>query len=247
MFARRKDDEDPFAVLRDGVTYQSAPAQPSALGPVLPVGVPGKRRRLGFAGFGNQVVLGLVIGALGVAAVAIALFLVGSVVHSKTSVPSINVVPASGPARHQASPTLAAPVSYLSPAGLRAGLAHVAKLEPGARLTVLRIDANSFSAVAMLPNGAAKEIYFGPTGVLVTAGAATGERPIPVSRIRPLVVGRLVVEIGRRFQIAPDQIEYMVVSSPPGLPTQWLVFSKSPARPEFSATLSGANLAPLGG
>jgi len=38
------------------------------------------------------------------------------------------------------------------------------------------------------------------------------------------------------------RIDYMVISSPPGLPTQWIVFSKAPSHPGFAATLSGASL-----
>jgi hypothetical protein len=109
------------------------------------------------------------------------------------------------------------------------------------------VDADSLSATAILPNGVAKRVYFGPSGTVVSAGAATGERPIPIAEIVASAVGRIVLDMGRRFHIAPSGIDYMVISSPPGLEARWVVFSKAPARHGFSATLGGANLTPLGG
>jgi hypothetical protein len=187
-----------------------------------------------------------VVITLVVAVIAIPLLTVGRSVRSALSVPTVNFGQGSGPASGEPSPPRPAqPVSYLNPAGLRAGLAHVATLDPGARLTLLRVDAASLSVTATLPNGVAKLIYFGPTGTHVTAGAATGQRPIPISQIRPGVVGRLVAEMGRRFHVAPNQIDYMVLSSPPMFRTQWVVFSKAPGHPGYAATLTGTNLTPL--
>jgi hypothetical protein len=220
------------------------PMRTSPPGSVPPVVVRRRSRSFG-VGLGTQIVIRLVVVAVVIAAIAVPLFNAGNAVRS-ISVPTVNFESSSGGASNSPSPKSAKPVSYLTPAGLRAGLAQVAKLEPGARLTVLRIDADTLSATAMLRNGAAKEIYLGPTGPQVTTGAATGQRPIPISQIRPSVVGRLVVEMGRRFHVAPNRIDYMVITSPPGLPAQWILFSKAPAHPGFSATLRGTDLRALG-
>ena len=271
MFGRKKQDEDPFAALRDGGTYQSPPApgltaQPTpapgltskptpapapALSPAPPVGLPRRRQRLGM-GFGTQTLATLLVLGIVIAAIAVPLLLLGNAVHSATSVPSSSVPafnsgPSPGSTNGAPAPAPAKPVSYLTSAGVRAGLTRVAKLVPGARLVLLRVAADSLSVSAMLPSGVAKQIFIGPSGTIVTAGPVTGERPIPISQIIPSVVGRLVVEMGRRFNVAPNQIDYMVISSPAGLPARWVVFSKAPAHPGFSATLSGANLAPLPG
>ena len=50
-----------------------------------------------------------------------------------------------------------------------------------------------------------------------------------------------------RFHVRASRIDYMVISSPPGLSPHWIIFSKAPARHAYSATLGGANLAPLPG
>ena len=42
--------------------------------------------------------------------------------------------------------------------------------------------------------------------------------------------------------VPASRIDYMVISSPPGLAPQWIVFSKAPSHPGFAATLSGAGL-----
>ena len=50
-----------------------------------------------------------------------------------------------------------------------------------------------------------------------------------------------------RFHVPASRIDYMVISSPPGLSPHWIIFSKAPARHGYSATLGGANLAQLPG
>jgi hypothetical protein len=210
---------------------------------------PPRRRRTyrvtGFtaAGFGAAGAIRLAILVVVIAGIAVPLISVGNAVHS-ISVPSFNFNPGSGPANGPSAPKQ---VSYLRPAGLRAGLARIERLEPGARLSLLRIDANSLSAGAVLPNRTVKEIYFGPTVTSITSGAVSGERAIPISQIKPNAVARIVSEMDRRFHVAPNRIDYMVISSPPGVPARWIVFSKAPSHPGFSATLGGANLLRLGG
>jgi hypothetical protein len=254
MFGRRRQDEDPFAALRDGSTYKSAPSTIDATRPATSTAALDiqRRRRRGAGILGTQIIVRLMVVGIMIAVIAVPLLSIVSANRSATSVPSISVPsvsfgPSSGPAQAALVPPTANPVSYLTPAGVRAGLRRVAKLVPGAGLVLLRVDATSLSATAMLPNGAAKLVYIGPSATLVTAGPQTGETPIPISQISPSVVGRLVLEMGRRFHVAPRQIDYMVISSPAGLPAHWIVFSKAPAHPGFSATLSGAGLSRIPG
>jgi hypothetical protein len=284
MFGRRKLQDDPFASLRDGSTYQSTPttlpdlgvsglgadpgtastqplapsATPTSAPPPTPtlrpmrtaapgfVLTPGaSRRRQRFGGGGLEIWIVVRLVSVLIVLVVVAIPVIGAVkaVHSATNLPSFNPGTGAGAAP---SATVAKPASYLKPAGLRAGLTQIAKLAPGARLVDLRIDANSLSATAILPNRSAKEIYLGPNGTFVTSVPAPDLlRGVTITQIRPNVVGRLVAEMGRRFHVALSRIDYMVVTSAPGLGARWLVFSKAPSHPGFSATLRGANLAPL--
>jgi hypothetical protein len=193
-------------------------------------------QRTSRSGFG---VVRLVFVVIVLAAIAIPVLSISKSVHS-VSIPSVDFgsgtnspgTPAPSRARH---------VSYLTPAGVRAGIAHLKRVVPGARVVLFRIDAKSLSATAVGRHGA-KEVYFGPTATLVTSAPATGERPVPISQVRPAVVGALVAQMNRRFHVPPRRIDYIVISSPAGLPTQWIVFSKARSHPGFAATLTGAGL-----
>jgi hypothetical protein len=280
MFGRRhKDDDDPFAALKDGGTYQSEPTvipeirddgasvaptestiaspppAPGAPPPVLlaptthvrTTASPGsgdRRRRAGVWGSGWGIALRIVIPLIGIAAIAIPTIHSSNSVQSTVSVPSSDT-PSSTPTTAPATPAPA--VSYLTARGLRAGLAHVARIVPGARLTLLRVDDRSLSTTAVLHGGGAKLIYFGPTATMVTGTASTGQTPIPISQVRPGAVGRIVAAMRARFHVPAGRIDYMVISSPPGLAPRWIIFSKAPARRGYSASLSGSNLTPLPG
>ena len=296
MFGRRKQqDEDPFAALKDGGTYQSSPVtvpdldvglgggagstgggagstgggagstapasapatagatpamgpvagpaptpgsvQPSALGSGFTYAPGARRRRSGFSG--PKVLVRLVLAGVAVAVVASVIGAVGSAVHS-VSVPSFSIS-TSSPAPRTPAPTRR-PVSYLTPSGLRSGLAHLKRLVPGASVILLRIDAKTLSATAVGRHGVVKQIYFSPAVTSVISATAAGERPVPLSQVRPSVVARLVSEMGSRFHVPASRIDYMVISSPPGLPPQWILFSKAPSHPGFAAALSGAGL-----
>ena len=185
-----------------------------------------------------------------IAAIAIPLISVGNTIRSIGQPAFPKVGPTPTPARTSAGPkTGAAPKegSYLTAAGARAGLAHIATLAPGARVSLLRIDATSISAIAQLADGTSKLIAIEPTGVFVQLTPASGERPIPISQIRPTVVAKLVAEMNRRFHVPADRIDYMVLNSAPGLPLHWVLFSKAPSHPAFTASLSGGRLARLPG
>ena len=283
MFGRRKSEEDPFAALKDGGTYQSspmtvpdigvglggethsegaeaapqaqaasqAPAAPSirttaqtsmptmtapqrsGLGSAFSYGGATRTRRAGFGAV--RLVFVLIV----LAAIAIPVFSISKSVHS-VSIPSFNFG-SSTPSPATPGPTTPRNVSYLTPTGVRAGIAHLKRVVPGAGVVLFRIDATSLSATAV-GRHVAKEVYFGPTATFVTSAPATGERPVPISQVRPAVVGALVAQMNRRFHVPPRRIDYMVISSPAGLPAQWIVFSKAPSHPGFAATLTGAGL-----
>ncbi len=133
-------------------------------------------------------------------------------------------------------------VSYLTAAGARVGLAQIARRAPGARVSLVRIAAASISATARLPNGSSELIALLPTGPLVAATPSSGQRSLPIKQIRPGVVARLVAAIRTRFHVPVSRIDYMVLSSPVGLPIHWILFTKAPSHPGYSASLSGSNL-----
>jgi hypothetical protein len=289
MFGRRKDDDDPFAALKDGVTYKSepttvaglgstdlapdplnpltAPADPGTAnrgpanpltaspapaspgpanpltaspGPAFAYGAVRRTKRSSHSGTGLSTVIRLGVVAVVLAAIAIPIISANKAVHSIT-VPSFNFGSTTSPST-SAAPGAPKEVTYLSPAGVRAGLVHLRKVAPGARVSLLRIDSKSFNAIVVRPHQGAREIYFGPGVTLTTSAPAVSERPIPLSAVTPNVVGRLIAEMRSRFHVPPGRIDYMVISSPPGLPTQWIVFTKAPSHPGYGATLGGGGL-----
>ena len=192
------------------------------------------------------------IAAVVIAAVAIPLITVGNTVSSINFPAPTPVITGSTPnAPSPAAPTrhpAARSISYLTEAGVRAGLARVAKLAPGARLDQVRLAATSLIALARLPSGAFKEVALESTGgPFVTSGASTGERFVTLSQIRPRAVARIVAGMKSRFHVPMARIDYMVLSSPPIGPTQWIVFAKGPRHPGFTATLAGARLTRIPG
>ena len=181
-----------------------------------------------------------------IAAVAVPLISVGNTISSI----SHSVFSQAPPVPHSSGPptavTPAGHLSYLTAAGARAGLAQLSSNAPGARFSLVRIDATSISATAQLPNGTSKYIAIEPAGRFTSTTGATGERPTPLRAIKPSVIAKLVAEMGRRFHVPPSRIDYMVVSSPTGLPIRWILYTKAPAHP-FTASLSGGHLARLPG
>lgn len=299
MFGRRKDEDDPFAALKDGVTYKSEPTTVAGLGstdlapdPLNPLTAPAdtgpappltaatasasasasgmppgpsstpqatlrapgtanvgsasaygavrRTTRSSYSGFGLGTVIRLGFVLVVLAAVAIPIISASKAGHS-TNVPSLNFGSTTSPST-SATPGTPKRVTYLSPAGVSAGLAHLKKVAPGARVSLLRIDSKSFNAIVVRRHQGAREIFFGPGITLTTSAPAVSERPVPLSAVRPAVVGRLIAEMHSRFHVPPGRIDYMVISSPPGLPTQWIVFTKAPSHPGYGATLGGAGL-----
>ena len=164
---------------------------------------------------------------------------------SSGSVTSTTVAPTSG-APSTSTPTPAPartkPVSYLTPNGLRAGLAEVKKAAPGAALTLLRLDARSFIAEAALRNGGDKEISLGPSGTNVFTINTPGARAVALSAIKPDAVGRLTAELNHRFHVHPNQIDYVVIDPAAGVPARWFIFTKVRSPNQLSANLSGGDL-----
>jgi hypothetical protein len=294
MFGRRKDDEDPFAALKDGSTYKSEPTAIAGLGstelapdPLNPLTAPaepgsppaalstapapnaaqappptmrpssnqmnaafvygaGRTRRSSYSGSGLAVLIRVGIFLVVAAAIAIPIVSATKHVHS-IKIPSFNFDTGSNPSNpsNPSAPSAPRRVSYLTPSGVRAGIAHLKHVAPGAKVALLRIDSKSFNAIVVRPHHPTKEYYFGPGVSLTTSAPAVSERPVPISAVRPSVVGKLIAEMRSRFHVPPNRIDYMVISSPPGLPTQWIVFTKAPSHPGYGATLSGAGLQKL--
>jgi hypothetical protein len=298
MFWRRKDrEEDPFAALRDGSTYQSKPTTFTGLGssglesnglpsgglassglgssglgpqgqpakvsvrrnrataapstttaprpassPASPTGLPGAGRPTRTGGRRRASGARFVVFAIVVAVVAINV--VRSIhTSSSGSVVSTTVPPTSGPpSTPTPTPAKTKPVSYLTPNGLRAGLAEVKKAAPGAGLTLLRLDAKSFIADTALRNGSGKSISLGPSGTYVFTISAAGARPVALSAVNPDVVGRLTTELDHRFHVGPNQIDYVVMYSAVGAPAEWFIFTKVRSPQRLSANLSGGDL-----
>ena len=300
MFWRRKDrEEDPFAALRGGSTYQSKPttftglgssglesnglpssglassglgssglgpqgqpakvsvrrnratAAPSATTPPRPASSPasttglpgagrptrtGSRRRASRARFAVFAIVFAVV----------AINVVRSIhTSSSGSVVSTTVPPTSGPPSTSTptpTPAKTKPVSYLTPNGLRAGLAEVKKAAPGAGLTLLRLDAKSFIANTALRDGSGKSISLGPSGTYVFTISTAGARPVALSAVNPDAVGRLTTELNHRFHVHPNQIDYVVMYSAKGTPAQWFIFTKVRSPQQLSADLSGGDL-----
>jgi hypothetical protein len=274
VFGRGKADKDRYARPRrksdhasssgktrsragdDRVT--SAPAPPPPTGPTSSPPRPSRQQTEAFAqavrnsqrSVGLAIVVRLAIVAVVIGAVVVPLINTGSTIPSFSIPTPVPTVPGSfgtktGPGKAgQKSPK---PVSYLTVGGVRAGLARVAKRLPGARLALVRLSASSLIASAGLRGGGFRQIVLGPTGTLIGPGASSGERLIPLSQITPQAVRRIVTGMRARFHVPPAKIDYMVLSSPPGAATRWIIFSKAPGHPGFSASLTGAGLTRLPG
>jgi hypothetical protein len=290
MFGRRKAEDDPFAALKDGGTYQSSPvtlpemglggdaptnsptppASPLGLAtsdPVMspppaapppatpPVARPNRTTSASFRsayGYGRGMGWVWRVVALGIVSIVVgsAVLHLGNTTHS-IKIPSFNFNTGTGATPTTGSSTSAGkthaqrPTAYLTASGLHAGLAHVGRLVHGAKLTLLRVDARTFSVYATRPNGRTSQVYFSPTVTFVNPAALPGERPLPAASIRPRVLGSLVTQLHRRFGIPPSRIDYAVVSSPSGLPPQWLLFVKNASHQAFAAPVSGGALTKL--
>ncbi len=291
MFGRgRKDNEDPFAALKDGGTYQSTPSTLPELGlggdapsvspssaqapastqqppgsvtasPVSyssppPSTITPSSRRLGRAsvGYSPGARSGRRLGT-----VVFVLILVGSIVASVShtshtvKIPSFNfntgsvVTPGSGTSGTGVPATPAPrPVSYLTPHGLRVGLARLERLAHGAKhLTLLRVDAKSLSAYATRSNGAISHVFISPGVTSVSSATYSGERPVPVSQIKPNVLGALLTQMHRRFHVPLRRIDYAVVSSPSGEAPQWVIFVKNASHQGYLAPLGGGTIKPI--
>jgi hypothetical protein len=263
VFGRRKlEDEDPFAALKQGPTYQSTPstrslpgipgsieepksagrartavrAAPSSARPSPRAGAP-KRRRSG-SRHGRYVFLLRFLPFVAVAVVA-AVFKAGSSGDSP-SITSINNGPRLGPG---GGVSITHPTSYLTTANLTAGLARVQRMAPGSRLLNLRIDATSLDAEVAVHGGDAKEISFSPSGNYVVSLSNINLPSFPFADVRPAVIPRLLAELQRRFHVHLGQFDYAVADAFAGSAPTWALFLKNDKG--YLASLSGAHLQPV--
>jgi hypothetical protein len=190
-----------------------------------------------------------------IAGIAIPLISVGNTITSLNNgiqrdlgaTPAVTHQTAGAGAKSGGSKTAPAPkhFNYLTAAGARAGLAVIAKKAPGAHLSLVRLDATSISATARLSNGKSELISIQPTGLFTSTIPASGERSLPIKQIKPSVVARLVAAMKTHFHVPASRIDYMVLNSPTGLPIHWILFTKAPSHPGFSASLNGNHLVRL--
>ena len=219
-------------------TPRPAPVQP---GPASPPRIR-RVRTSGGSGFPGVVRLLVLLGVIAAVAIPVAT----SVKHATNSikVPSFNFGQTST-TQNPSGQSGAGPANYLQTGNVRAALARVRHLVPGARLSLLRVDANSFNANAANRRGA-KEIYYGPTGTLVASGVSAGQNGVPIAQVKPGAIGRIVADLHRRFHVPANRIDYIVLTSAPGSPPTWFAFTKTAAHTGYQASLSGGGLKRLG-
>jgi hypothetical protein len=259
VFGRdKRDDEDPFAALKEGGTYHSTPTEtirgiPGSASAAPPGATasthaarsqarPQARRRRAARrarsrrrGGPALLLLRLAI-PLGVAIIVIA------AAHSSSSVQTPNISPTSPVAGFGApgAVSVSRPTSYLSAKGLAAGLAHVKRLAPGSKLLLLRIDSHSLVATVTRGHGQAEEILLEPTSTLKESAGSGGSGGISFSQIRPAVPSHLIEQMGKRFHVRKRHINYLVADAFPGLPPMWGVYLTNGTN--YQASLSGAGL-----
>jgi hypothetical protein len=262
MWGRRKADEDPFAALKNGGTFQSTPAtaadmgleggsvnaattspapaqpRPSPRGPTAYSSYPRRYTRRSFAGW-RYAILVFVIAVAVIPLVSA----VNHTVHS-VSIPSFTTATPSSPVGPEA-PSPPSPTSYLRSSSLRGALKRIAGIAPNSRLSLLRVDDHSLSTTALLRGGRAKLIYFGPAGTFVTSSPPPAAGSVSISEIDPNAINRIVAGMRHRFHVPASEIDYMVLSSLPSRGASWILFTKTPAHTGYSATLAGTGLAKL--
>jgi hypothetical protein len=270
MFKRSKDDEDPFAALKGGGTYHSEPAAvpstptawptagaasatPGSTPTPMPRSTaprPRRTRRTGMGIFGWMAIPITIAVLAGVAVLLLAT--VGSSSNSGVA-PVKSVSVAHHSVAHQQpqpnttgggapTPHRTQTADYLTAAGLKSGLAELAKLSPGARILDLKVTSAQLTGIMQRPNHSVELVSVSP-GARFTAGAGpTGEHPLPISAIHPAVVAKLVTEMHHHFGVPPSRIDYMVAFWFPQAIAEWEVFVKGDSMHPYLATLAGAQL-----
>jgi hypothetical protein len=186
-----------------------------------------------------------VLGALA----AIAIPLISKATHSIHSftVPSFTVPNFNTPTITQPKvPKRPRATDYLKSAGLRIGLRRIARQFPGARVSNLRVDRNSLDAFVFPRHGGVKDLHLSASGTSVTSTSSPGEKPIAIAAIPVGAVPRIVTAMRRQFHIPPSRIDYIVLSTIPNLPVQWIAFARNKAHTGYAAALDGAGLHKLG-
>ncbi len=134
------------------------------------------------------------------------------------------------------------PRSYLSGAGVRAGLADIRRLGPGVQVTTLTILRGSMFAVVRLGTGRIKAMAIGLRSSDVLTGAPTGGQRIPLGQIRSRAISRILNGLRRHFPAAARTIESIVLFAPPGRSASWVVETRAGAHGPFAARLDGTHL-----
>jgi hypothetical protein len=202
----------------------------------------------------GRLIIWLIVLGVGAAIVVPIISATNNAIHA-FSVPAINVPSPSIPSfSTPAVPTApAAPsspkvhVNYLKTAGVRAGLKAIAKRFPGAKVTNLRLDGTSLSTFVFPRGGGVKDVSITPSRTFISSASPTGERPFAASAIPAGAIARIVTAMKAQFHVPAKKIDYIVLSTIPGLPTQWIAFSKAPSHPGFAANIDGSGLHSLGG
>ena len=88
-------------------------------------------------------------------------------------------------------------------------------------------------------------VVISPGVTFVSPENYTGEQPVPVSKIKPNVLGSLMTQMHRRFHVPLSRVDYAVVSSPSGQAPQWVVFVKNASHQGYIAPLAGGTLKPI--
>jgi hypothetical protein len=136
--------------------------------------------------------------------------------------------------------------NYLRPGGLRLGLRRIARRFPGARVTNLRVDDNSLDAFVYPRTGGVKDLHLSAAGTFVVSSPSPGEKPIAIAAIPLAAVPRIVAAMGSQFHIPASRIDYIVLSTSPGLPPEWIAFAKNKAHTGYAASLDGTGLHRIG-
>jgi hypothetical protein len=259
VFGRRnRDDEDPFAALKESGTYNSAPtstlpgipasseqtpvpARPSRTPAPSsrPASRPARARRRRSRGGGAYLILLRVFIPLALVIAVVATVSTHSTISTPTfSTPGIS--PNNPTSGHHVITTTLRRASYLTATGLAAGLAQVRRLAPRSKVELLRIDSTSLAATINSGHGQAEEILLEPTGTLREPAGSPGLPGISLSQINPAVPPRLIKEMATKFHVPKSRINYIVAIAFQGLPPMWGVYLKNGAN--YQASLTGAGL-----
>lgn len=207
----------------------------------------------GVSGPGRLVIWLVVLGVLAAIVVPV-ISATSNAIHGITvpsfTVPSFSVPSFSPPAFSTPvppAPRPPRPTNYFTPSALRAGLARLAHRFPGARVSNLRVDSTALDAFVFPRGGGVKDVHFAAGAADVFSSSSPGETPMAIAKIPVGAVPRIVRAMKTQFHTPASRIDYIVLSTIPGLAPQWIAFSKAHSHPGFAANLDGSGLHALDG